>query len=351
MVAAIIVPAALWGLHTLNKQKTPPRFGYHALKINGRIVGPETFFREKNRFFMQWRRNADMLRKTDEERMDLMLEEIVDQTLIEDYLYRHSGITVAPQEVDGYIERYIKAKYASPPDFNAFMHNSGYADDAELRKGIELYLLRLKCFSRLAKERGLTIPAVELDSLYQKHKDENQRMIRADSIRSFYHPKPEFADMVLVKKFGASEEYKQWLAGIKSGSSIEILDPGMKAYRLYRNGRYNKAGALYEKLFRGKQKELHLQRAIESFQSAKNWTKVVRLSRIGTKKYPEKTTYTMNTAEGLYRTGRIDEALEVLKNAESRARGSVYFKELLVSTYEKLGLEKEAQRVKNAAGK
>jgi hypothetical protein len=347
----IIILGTMVVLHTLSKQKTPTRFGYHALKINGRFVDPGIFSKEKNRFFMQWRRNADMLRKTDEERMDLMLEEIIDQTLIEDYLYRHSGIKVAPQEVDEYINRYIKTKYASPSDFNAFMQNAGYTSDAELHKGIELYLLKLKCFSRLSKERGITIPSTELDSLYQKHKDENYESIHVDSMRSFYHPKPEFADMALVKKFGASEEFKTWIADIKSRSSVEILDPAMKAYRLYRNGRYNQAGALYEKLFRRRQKERYLQRAIETYQMAKNWAKMIQLSRIGIKKFPEKMAYALNKAEGLYRKGRLNEALKLLKNAEPRAQGSSYSKELLVQTYKKLGLEKDAQRVKDAMSK
>jgi tetratricopeptide (TPR) repeat protein len=342
LVLALILSVALMGFHSLFKPKTPPEFGYHALKINGRFVGPEIFFKEKNSFFMRWRRNAEMLRKTDEERMDLMLEEIIEQTLIEDYLYRYSGITVNAQEADEYINRYIKPKHASPEDFNSFLQNADYTSEADMQKDIILYLLKLKCFSKMAKEKGLTIPPAELDLLYQKHVDENHATA---------HPKTEFYDMTLMERFGKSGQFKTWIAGIKSKSSIEIMDPAMKAYRLYREGRYDQAGALYEKIFGERQKEFHLERALQSYKEAENWAKVIRLSQTGMRRYPDKTSYVLDKAEGFYRKGRTDEALKLLKNVESRSVESVYLKSLIVQTYETLGLGKEAERVKNTVPK
>ena len=339
---ALILSVALMGFHTLFKPKARPEFGYHALKINGRFVGPEIFFKEKNSFFMRWRRNGEMLRKTDEERTNLMLEEIIEQTLIDDYLRRQSGITVTPREADEYINRYIKPKYASPEEFNSFLRDADYTSEADLQKNIILYLLKLKCFSKMAKEMGLTIPPAELDSLYQKHVDEN---------RATAHPKSEFYDMTLMERFGKSAQFKTWIAGIKSKSSIEIMDPAMKAYRLCRDGRYDQAGALYEKLFRERQKEFHLERALQCYIEAGNWAKVIRLSQTGMRRYPDKISYILDKAEGLYRKGRTDEALKLLKNVESRSVESVYLKSLIVQTYETLGLGKEAERVKNTASK
>lgn len=334
--------AALIGCHSPSIPSAPPRFGYQALKINGQVVTPETFFKEKNSFFMRNRRNADMLRKTDEERKDLMLDEIINQVVTENYLNHQSGITVTPKEVNDYINRYIKAKFAAPSDFNSFMQDNDYNSEADLQKGIGLYLLKLKCFPKIARDMGLAVTPAELDSLFQKHVDENYAAA---------HPKAQFADMILMQRFGESDRYKTWVEGLRSKATIEILDPALRAFRLYREGRYDQAGALYEQLFRAWKNELHLQRAIESFQMAKDWTKVVKLGQIGMKMYPEKVSYDLNKAEGLFRKGRVKGALSLLKNAETRSLDSPYFKSLVIETYLKLGLQNEAERIKNIGSK
>jgi tetratricopeptide (TPR) repeat protein len=338
----LLAIGALIGCHSPSIPSAPPRFGYQALKINGKFVTPEAFFEEKNSFFMRNRRNADMLRKTDEERKNLMLEEIINQVVMENYLNHQTGITVTPKEVDEYINRYIKAKFAAPSGFNSFMQDNDYNSEADLQKGIGLYLLKLKCFPKIARDMGLAVPPAELDSLFQKHVDEN---------RATAHPKAEFADMILMQRFGESDRYKTWIAGLRSKATIEILDPALKAFRLYRDGRYDQAGALYEALFRTWKNELHLHRAIESFQMAKAWTKVVKLCQIGMKMYPEKVGYSLNKAEGLFRKGRVKEALSLLKNAETRSKGSPYFRSQVIETYSKLGLVNEAERIKNAGSK
>jgi len=333
---------ALIECHSPSIPSKPQRFGYQALKINGQFVSPEIFFKEKNSFFMHYRRNAEILRKTDEERKDLMLEEIINQVVTENYLNHQSGITVTPKEVDDYINRYIKVKFAAPSDFNSYMQDNDYHSEADLQKGIGLYLLKLKCFPKIARDMGLAVPPAELDSLFQKHVDENHAAA---------HPKAQFAGMILMQRFGESDGYKTWVAGLKSKATIEILDPALKAFRLYRDGRYDQAGALYEALFRAWKNELHLQRAIESFQRAKNWTKVVKIGQIGMKMYPEKVGYDLNKAEGLYRNGQVKDALKLLKTAESRSQGSPYFRSLVIETYSTLGLVNEAERIKNAGWK
>jgi tetratricopeptide (TPR) repeat protein len=324
-----------------SKPKEPPPFGYHALKINGQFVGPEIFFKEQNIFYMRSRRNAEMLHKSNEERTDMMLGEIIDQMVTEDYLYHHCGIMVAPKEVDDYVNRCIKAKFVSSEDFHAFMQNNDYKSEADLKKSTELYLLKLKFFSAKAKETGMTIPIAELDSLYKAHVNANR----------FFHPKDEFSDITLMERFGNSERFKTWIAGIKSKVSIEILDPAMKAYRLYCSGRYDQAGALYEKAFRERVYEPDLQRAIESYRIVKNWSKVIKLCQAGMKKYPEKVTYDIGKAEGLYRNGKVSEAIKMLKNAEIRSQESVFFRESVIEMYETLGLMQEAQRMRTASSK
>ena len=320
--------------------KAPPPFGYHALKINGHYISPDIFFKEQNSFYLHYRWNAWMLRKSEEERTDLILEEIIDHTLIDDFLHHHAGITVTPREIDDYINRYIKAKMTSPADFSAYLQNSDYKSETDLKKTIELYLLKLKYFPTIAQKMGLTIPPQELDSLYQKHCNENKNPLTR-------HPKAEFADLTLMEKFGSSEQLKTWIATIEPAVSIEILDPAMKAYRIYRDGHYDEAGALYEKSFKNRRNEFYLQRAIESYRMAKNWKKILDLSETGMQKYPEKLAYYLNKAEGLYEMGRINEAMTMLKNAETRSQGSLFLKELVRQTYATLGLTQDEQRMKN----
>jgi hypothetical protein len=63
--------------------------------------------------------------------------------------------------------------------------------------------------------------------------------------------------------------------------------------------------------------------------------------------YPEKISYSLNMAEGLYRKGQVNEALKMLHDAESRSRDNVYFKSLVVQTYLNLGCAKEVERLNN----
>jgi parvulin-like peptidyl-prolyl isomerase len=432
----IVFCGAQMACKTSSKPKASPPFGFHSLKINGQFVEPEVFFKEQNIFYTRGHTNGEMLRKSSEERTDLMLGEIIDQMVTEEYLYHGSGIAIAPKEVDDYINRYIKAKCASAENFHAFMQNSGYKSDADLKKNIELHLLKLKFFSTKAKETGMTVSQSQLDSLYQKHIDENRKtvtrhivvtdpdinkarrkaadvyshlkngadfgalaakyssdpdsrsaggiqaplskaevvaqvtdnvfkakpgelmppiktrvgyeIVKVERFIDFCHPKPEFVDMILMEKFGKSEQFKTWVAGIKSTMSIEILDPAMRTYRLYLDGRYDQAGALYETAYNDRHEEFHLQRAIDSYRKAKNWTKMIKLSKVGIKNYPEKITYDIFRAEGLYRDGRKSDAMKLMKSAETRSQGSIYFKDAIVEMYDSLGLAQEAQRLRNS---
>src|SRR5690349_21542750 len=80
-----------------------PQIGYHVLKIAGKFVSPEIFAEEQNIFFSRWHANATMIHKPEEERMDLLLEQIIDRVVVDEYLNHYAKITVTPREVDEYI--------------------------------------------------------------------------------------------------------------------------------------------------------------------------------------------------------------------------------------------------------
>jgi hypothetical protein len=154
-------------------QESSCAFGYHALKINNRFIDQVIFLEERNRFFMRWHTNADMIYKGKEERTDSLLDDIITRVVLEDFLQNRSGITITTQETENYINQYIRPKFPSPEDFASFLHEE-YKNEADLRKNIELHLLKHTCFVKLAKEAGLIIPQGEVDSLYRKHVDENR---------------------------------------------------------------------------------------------------------------------------------------------------------------------------------
>ncbi|HMA65841.1 MAG TPA: peptidylprolyl isomerase [Chitinispirillaceae bacterium] len=403
-------------------------FGYHALKINNRFVDQEIFLEERNRFFMRWRTNSEMMYKGDEERMDLLLEDIIDRVIVEDFLLNRSGITITSEETDIYINQHIKPQYPSPEEFASFLHAQGYENENDLRKAIELYLVRSTYFVKFAKEAGLTFPKQELDSLFRKHVEDNRLaetrqiviadldsinsqelvldlyrqclngadfstlaakyssdesarsagglnrlmsrsdfdsvtanrifsaqsgevlppikhgfnylLVKVEKFISTSHPEAEFTDMLLLKRFGDSELYKKWITELKSKTTITITDPALKTYRLFRSGQYNKAGALYEKLYRKHHDEYHLKRAIESFEKAGKVAKQIRLAQTGIATYPENLTYPLIKAECLYRQGQTSEARTLLQEIELRSQDNVYFTDLLDKTRAKLGIDK-----------
>ena len=147
----------------------PPQFGYQALKINGKFVSPEIFLEEKNRFFKRWNTNSTMLHKTDEERTDLLLEDIINRVVVDEYLLYFAKITVTPREVDDYINKYIRARYFTQEQMDDYMAFMNYRNETEMKKGVEMYIRRLKVFPKVAKDYGITIPSGELEQLYQQH--------------------------------------------------------------------------------------------------------------------------------------------------------------------------------------
>ncbi len=432
LIYSITLILSLSGSQTECLAKPAPessgRFGYQALKINNRFVDQKIFLEERNHFFRRWKANPEMMYKSEEERMDLLLEDIIDRVVVEDYLRNRSGITITHDETSKYINQYIRPNCPSPEEFASCLHEKGYDNERDLHNDIELYLIKRTYFVKLAKEAGQTIPRQELDSLFRKHVDDNRfvvtrqiviadldttkaqelaldlyrqcgsgadfstlaaqyssdeqtrsagglnplmsrsgfdsvvadrvfsaqpgevlppvkhglhyLLIKVEKFISTSHPEAEFADMLLLKKFGDSELYKKWIAEIKLKTSISITDPSLKVYRLYRSGHYDKAGALYEKLYRKHHDEFHLKRAIESFEKAGKIAKQLRLAQTGITTYPENLIYPLIKAECLYRQGRTSEARTLLQEIELCSQGSVYFTDLLAKTRAKLGIDK-----------
>jgi hypothetical protein len=266
----------IWGLSTgfsRGKQdcSAAEPFGYHALKINGKYVSAAVFREEQNHFFLRWRRNAAMLRKSDEERNDLLLEEIINRVALEEYLLNRSGVKIPPREVERYLNRYVRSKYATSSEFQNYLDSVGCADAKALQKEIQLYLLRLKCLPPIAGKYGIKVAPAEIDERYARQREENG---------DYAHPRREIAAMLRTDKFLNSELFLVWLDRVKSQMEIVILDPAFNAYRCYKDQKYESAGQLYEAIYRHKRREFYLTRALESYRLAQNWDKVSELSKL-----------------------------------------------------------------------
>ncbi|HEY9060252.1 MAG TPA: peptidylprolyl isomerase [Pseudobacteroides sp.] len=154
-------------------KEDPEGFGYQALKINGKFVSQDIFTEERNKFFEKWSRNAEMLYKTDEERNDMLLDEVIKRVIIEDFINNKADVQVTKVEVDDYIKKYIDLAYASQGGLKAYMEGMGFKSEEEVYKNTEFYLKRLKYFSSIANKYGVSISDSEFNEKFTKHKQDS----------------------------------------------------------------------------------------------------------------------------------------------------------------------------------
>jgi foldase protein PrsA len=160
---------------TGTKKEDTEGFGYQALKINGKFISQDIFTEERNKFFEKWSRNAEMLYKTDEERNDLLLDEIIKKIVIEDFINNKAEVQVTKAEVDEYIKKFIDIPYSSLGGVKAYMEGMGFKSEEEVFKNTEFYIKRLKYFSSIANKYGVSIPDSEFEKKYEDHKRDSTR--------------------------------------------------------------------------------------------------------------------------------------------------------------------------------
>jgi foldase protein PrsA len=185
-VATVIIVLIGIGIYSLtsdnnntqstNTTKTGKEFGEQALKFNGEYVSRDIFVEERNKFFEKWSRNGEMLQKTDEERNDMLLDEIIQRLVIEYTLRDKANITVSSDEVDQYIQNYIKNRYAVMGGLQSYMDGMGFKTETDMRNYVEFYLKRVKYFSKIAQEYGENISDSEMEKEFQEHKLKNTQV-------------------------------------------------------------------------------------------------------------------------------------------------------------------------------
>lgn len=220
-------------------------FGEQALKINGKIVETSVFLDEKNIFFERNKGNSALMQKTDEDVNDLILEEVIKKVLADDYFYNDSGYKATQKEVDDYYNKYVKPSLeGAGGEGSSISQGLDYKSEAEYKKDVELYILKLKSVPPIAKEYGISLDENEFNTKYAEYTKQYK-----DKPKSI-HPKDEYKEMMLVREFSVSDKLNTWLDKLRSKAKIEILEPSLKAYRLYKNGEYSKAADEYKKAYK-----------------------------------------------------------------------------------------------------
>ncbi|HEX9061854.1 MAG TPA: peptidylprolyl isomerase, partial [Clostridia bacterium] len=297
---------------------------------------------EYNKFYLKYRNNSKMMYKTDEEINDMVLDEVINRAVIEDYLYNKSGQKVSKEEASQYFEKYIKPSVAinGGEELGADAQLD-YKTDDDRKKEAEEFLLKLKVIPGIAKEYGIDVSSDELDTKYNESKikstfltaqhilisttnrkkeealslandiydklskggsfeelakkysddkttkdsggglgkigdflmgkqfyesvvsnaqpktlmkptvtEKGVEIVYVSDVIRLYHPKDEYRNILIVGKFSVSDKLKDWTEKLKKESKIEILDPALNAYRLYKSGDYAKAAEEYSKAYK-----------------------------------------------------------------------------------------------------
>ncbi len=220
-------------------------FGEQALKVNGKIVETSVFRDEKNIFFERNKGNSALMQKTDEEVNDLILEEVIKKVLADNYFYNESGYKVTQKEIDDYYNKYVKPSLeGAGGEGSSISEGLDYKSEAEYKKDVELYILKLKSVPDIAKEYGITLDENDFNTKYEEYTKQYKDMPKSA------HPKDEYKKMLLVREFSISDKLNTWLEKLRSKAKIEILEPSLKAYRLYKNGEFSKAADEYKNAYK-----------------------------------------------------------------------------------------------------
>ncbi len=171
-------------------------------------------------------------------------------------------------------------------------------------------------------------------------------IIRIDDVIHFNHPENEIEKIILMRNFHSSPVYHDWMDSLKAGVKIEITDPVLKAYYLFKTGKYADAAPLFIKLYQSGKSRDELELAIVCFIKAGNGKELVRWSGEGLRVFPGfSLNYYLSQASGFMMLQKTNECLLAMKNAE-KAAGDAILKEI-ADQYFDLGLTNEGSKYTN----
>lgn len=213
------------------------RFGYEALKINGTYVTADRFNEEYLLFYEKYKSNGEMLQKTDEERYDILIEQMIEKIVLEDYFANQTDVKVTDSEIDNYVEKYVAPRYSNSEEQTAYFETMGFSSEEDMRNNISNYLIKQEIYFKAAQSYNITLTDEERSEAYETHKIHNRKidikniLIAINDSRTEQQAK-ELANEVYSKlKEGANfeelvEQYSDDTATKENGGKKENVSPG-----------------------------------------------------------------------------------------------------------------------------
>lgn len=152
------------------------KFGFEALKINGTFVSTEVFDEQYRLFYEKYKNNGEMLQKTDEERYDMLIDVIIDKIVMDDYFENKVDVKVSNEEIEAYVEKYVKPRYSNSEEQSSYFQTMGFANEEEMKKSIEDYLIKQQIYFDAATKFGITLTNEEINESYQTHIKHNRKV-------------------------------------------------------------------------------------------------------------------------------------------------------------------------------
>jgi hypothetical protein len=191
-----------------------------ALKFDGEYIDSEYFEKEYLTFYNKYKTNAEVIKKTDEERNDLFYQEVIEKLILEKYVDEKSP-EIEEETLNHFIEKYVKSKFETDEDFEYYLSESGFENENELKDTSLIYLKEVNVLPDIAKKYGIELTKEEKSS--------------TDKTES----------MLITEKFLDSENLSEWIKTIENNYPYEILEPSTKAYRFVLEENYLEASKYY----------------------------------------------------------------------------------------------------------
>jgi len=204
----------------------------------------------------------------------------------------------------------------------------------ELRAGFNEAVFDNAVFT---SEAGQLLEPIEIARGYE--------IVYVDKVTDFSRTRDEYAELLTVEKFMQSDAYKEWFEEYKKNYDIEITDPAMKAFRLFREKQYEEAAKCYEELYLAKKDGYYIEQACEAYKLAENWSKLIETGQLAIKDNPSYVQYYLYQAEGEFKGGDRNKARELMKEAEEKSGDNTYYLDLIRKMYESQGLDEDVKRI------
>ncbi|MCX7820402.1 MAG: hypothetical protein N2258_01850 [Brevinematales bacterium] len=216
-----------------------------------------------------------------------------------------------------FAQRNLISKITDKESFIEFCKNYSIDFDTKYRGGFIGDLRRMGFIKRINKK----ITDIKENDIYEIKEGTNVIFVYIEKVIPFYMEKEDIANMLIMKKFAASEKYTNWINKLEDESKIEFFDPYFEVYYAYNKGDFQRAAYLYEKIFKKMQFSFdYFMKIVDCYYKGKNWKKLIKLINKYEKIYKEnKIQFEILKAESYLNLGNKKKALFILNELKKKA--------------------------------